>query len=190
MKLRILTLLTLLISGNLMAKITTVEVINSGLQKIHNGDHPVALLEDKADFIGYDVSAGKINWALNTLAETNSLEDFVLDGGGEIKFKQDSYFSEKKVQRIVKRLKKKCDRFLSKINKDDEYYCSDVFVYSGDVANPTREGRYHKATGREGFDFVETKDKNSKPAPTRLKLASNNEPNANYDVYVIGVMEK
>lgn len=173
-----------------MAKITTVEVINEGLSKIHNGDHPVALLEDKADFIGFDASTGKLNSMMNDYHQTGSLEVFLLNGDADVKFVQDPYFSEKQVQKIVKRLKNNCERFVSKINKDNKYYCSDVFVYSGDVSNPTREGKYHKAIGKQGFEFVEEKDKNSRPAPSRLKLASNNEPLANYDVYVIGVMEK
>lgn len=179
MKFKLITILMLTISTNLMARMTSLEIINEGLSKIHNGDHAVALLEDKADFIGFDI-----------ISTEDPMDEFVIPADIEIKFTKNPYFSDKKVKKIVKRLNKKCQKFLNRINKNNKYYCSDVFVYSGDVSDPTKEGRYHKAMGQQGFDFIESKDKVSHPAPTRLKLASNNEPYANYDVYVIGVMEK
>lgn len=172
-----------------MAQTTSIEVINDHLANLNGGDKAVTVLNGGADFVGFDIGSSKLN-AILDLAESKSLEDALLNTNQDVEFKKDKHFSDQKVKRIVKKLKKDCDKFVKQINQRDQYYCSDVFVYMGDTPDAQLEGHYHKASGQKGFDYLSEKPGTQSQSETRRRLSSNNEEFANYEVYVIGVMEK
>lgn len=201
MKTLIFSALLSLTSTSLMAQVTTLKTIVDEISKLHNGDEVMEVMESEADFVGFKIPFFK---GVGQVLDQFSAEDgndwyFKAShnhfGKYENDYRKHPHFSEKKVNNVIKKLEKKCKKYIKEIMKQgnplgEEYYCSKVYVYTTDIKNPEVEGLYSKAEGQIRFTNQEQKPGTASPSKTRRALPSNNELMANYDVYTIALMRK
>ena len=188
-----LILIATLSASTSFANITTLEVINKGLTEHHNGDEVMEVLRGRRNFVGlFRPLLHGIGGYNGPGATGNQTTVYDLDTS----FKKHSHLSERQVQKAIKKLKKKCQKYLKTIQKqatrilNERYYCSDVFVYTGDTNNPTQEGIVHTAKGQLDERFVDAyvSRGTKSESQTRLSLPSNNENLGDYEVYTIAIM--
>ncbi len=184
-------ILSFLLSLTSFATETTLELLNKEFSNRNNGDEVMEVLKGAVNFIGYK---RKLVHQLAVFTGPTTLEDLAEVPSAD-KYRKGKYFKEGKVKRKIKELKKECADYAADLNEDrtimnEEYYCSDLFVYTGDVKNPELEGQYHTANGQMShLDANEAAGVKS-PSKTRQSLDSNNEKYGDYEVYTIGLMRR
>ncbi len=192
---KILVLAFCLSIANSFAYETSLELVTQEISKLHNNDEVMEVINGGANFVGWKIPFLKgLSNVGDQLSAKNANQLYFnashnYFGKYDDDFVKKPFFSDEKISKVIDKLLKKCQRTIKKITAhskmpDEKYYCSEVFVYTGDTKNPELEGIDHTAEGQKKY----TKEPVSNDSRLRQSLASNNENLGDYEVYTIAIM--